>query len=85
MDIFRFITAGNIDDGKSTLTGRLLHDTQSLNRDIISSVSNEDEVNLAYIADGLRAERTQGITRQAVADLYWNHRINRILALSART
>jgi len=62
MDIFRFITAGNIDDGKSTLTGRLLHDTQSLNKDIISSVSNEDEVNLAYIADGLRAERTQGIT-----------------------
>jgi len=64
MDILRLITAGNVDDGKSTLIGRLLYDTQNIKQDIIQSVSEVDsqELNLAHITDGLRAERMQGIT-----------------------
>jgi sulfate adenylyltransferase subunit 1 len=64
MDVFRFITAGNVDDGKSTLIGRLLHDTGNIKSDILTSVSDSDSsvVNLAHITDGLRAERAQGIT-----------------------
>lgn len=65
MDILRFITAGNVDDGKSTLIGRLLYDTGNIKSDILQSVANDDEanaINLAHITDGLRAEREQGIT-----------------------
>jgi len=62
MDILRFITAGNVDDGKSTLIGRLLYDTKNLKDDILDSVSAGDSMNLAYITDGLRSEREQGIT-----------------------
>lgn len=64
MDILRFITAGNIDDGKSTLIGRLLYDTSNLKKDVLDSVSDPqtDQLNLAYITDGLRTEREQGIT-----------------------
>ncbi len=65
MDILRFITAGSIDDGKSTLIGRLLLDTQNIKSDILDSVTapeNGNELNLAYITDGLRAERQAGIT-----------------------
>lgn len=65
MDILRFITAGNVDDGKSTLIGRLLFETDSIKSDIISSVSgdhNSAEINLAHITDGLRSERELGIT-----------------------
>jgi sulfate adenylyltransferase subunit 1 len=58
MDILRFITAGNVDDGKSTLIGRLLYDTKNIKDDVLESVNN----NLAYITDGLRSERQQGIT-----------------------
>jgi sulfate adenylyltransferase subunit 1 len=61
MDILRFITAGNVDDGKSTLIGRLLYDTENIKTDVLESVSAEN-VNLAHITDGLRAERQQGIT-----------------------
>ena len=65
MDILRFITAGSIDDGKSTLIGRLLLDTQNIKSDILDSVTagdNGNGPNLAYITDGLRAERQAGIT-----------------------
>ena len=64
MDILRFITAGSIDDGKSTLIGRLLLDTSNIKDDILDSVSQggANEINLAYITDGLRAEREAGIT-----------------------
>jgi sulfate adenylyltransferase subunit 1 len=66
MDILRFITAGSIDDGKSTLIGRLLLDTKNIKSDILDTISGKgtmgNEVNLAYITDGLRAEREAGIT-----------------------
>ena len=64
MDILRFITAGNVDDGKSTLIGRLLYDTNNIKSDVLQSVTNDNEINpnLAHITDGLRAEREQGIT-----------------------
>ena len=68
MDLLRFTTAGNVDDGKSTLIGRLLFDSKSIFEDqmkAIESVSTkkgEDQINLALLTDGLRAEREQGIT-----------------------
>lgn len=62
MDILRFITAGNVDDGKSTLIGRLLYDTGNIKSDVLQTVSADDAVNLAYVTDGLRSERAQGIT-----------------------
>ena len=63
MDILRFTTAGSIDDGKSTLIGRLLYDTGNIKQDLLATISNEeDQLNLAHITDGLRAERDQGIT-----------------------
>ena len=68
MDLLRFTTAGSVDDGKSTLIGRLLFDSKSIFEDqmkAIESVSTkkgEDQVNLALLTDGLRAEREQGIT-----------------------
>ncbi len=63
MDVLRFITAGSIDDGKSTLIGRLLLDTGNIKSDILESVKEDnDDVNLAFITDGLRAERQAGIT-----------------------
>ncbi len=62
-DLVRLATAGSVDDGKSTLIGRLLLDTGSLLTDHLSEVSrNGDEPDLAAITDGLRAEREQGIT-----------------------
>ncbi|MFC7486353.1 sulfate adenylyltransferase subunit 1 [Knoellia sp. CPCC 206453] len=68
MDILRFATAGSVDDGKSTLIGRLLYDTKTVFLDQIEAVQRvsrergEDYVNLALLTDGLRAEREQGIT-----------------------
>lgn len=64
MDILKFITAGNVDDGKSTLIGRLLYDTGNIKTDLLlSNHGNENkEINLAHITDGLRSEREQGIT-----------------------
>ncbi len=66
MDILRFITAGSVDDGKSTLIGRLLFDTNNIKTDIITSLSGnstgENTINLAHVTDGLRSEREQGIT-----------------------
>ncbi|WP_288445847.1 GTP-binding protein [uncultured Chryseobacterium sp.] len=68
MDILRFITAGSVDDGKSTLIGRLLYDSKSILQDQLevlekhSKNKNEDGIDLALLTDGLRAEREQGIT-----------------------
>lgn len=59
----RLATVGSVDDGKSTLIGRILHDTGSLPTDHIESVTGDDgELDLAALSDGLRAEREQGIT-----------------------
>ncbi len=68
MDILRFATAGSVDDGKSTLIGRLLYDTKSVLQDQMDAVERvsrdrgDEYVNLALLTDGLRAEREQGIT-----------------------
>jgi bifunctional enzyme CysN/CysC len=67
-DLLRFTTAGSVDDGKSTLIGRLLHDTRGVYEDQLESVrkasrdSNAEGFDLALITDGLRAEREQAIT-----------------------
>ncbi len=68
MDILRFITAGSVDDGKSTLIGRLLFDSKSILQDQLETLEkqsknkNADGIDLALLTDGLRAEREQGIT-----------------------
>lgn len=69
MELLRFFTAGNVDDGKSTLIGRLLFDSKSISTDIIETLTrqsknknNETDIDLALLTDGLRAEREQGIT-----------------------
>ena len=68
MDILRFITAGSVDDGKSTLIGRLLYDSKSILVDQLEALEkqsknkNADGIDLAILTDGLRAEREQGIT-----------------------
>jgi len=66
-DILRFSTAGSVDDGKSTLIGRLLYDTQSVYEDQVKSIEGKGttalgEIDFALLTDGLRAEREQGIT-----------------------
>lgn len=68
MQLLRFSTAGSVDDGKSTLIGRLLYDSKSIFEDQLEAVEaasksrGNEEVNLALLTDGLRAEREQGIT-----------------------
>jgi sulfate adenylyltransferase large subunit len=66
-DLLRFSTAGSVDDGKSTLIGRLLYDTQSVYEDQVRSVDGKGttapgQIDFALLTDGLRAEREQGIT-----------------------
>jgi sulfate adenylyltransferase subunit 1 len=69
IELLRFTTAGSVDDGKSTLIGRLLYDSKSIFEDQLqavreasSRIGGDDEINLALLTDGLRAEREQGIT-----------------------
>src|SRR5687767_13355166 len=68
MDLLRFSTAGSVDDGKSTLIGRLLYDTKSIFEDQLVAIEGASRrrgdgyVNLALLTDGLRAEREQNIT-----------------------
>ncbi|MDA3952221.1 MAG: GTP-binding protein [Bacteroidales bacterium] len=68
MELLRFTTAGSVDDGKSTLIGRLLYDSKAIFKDQMESIekaslkTGDGEVNLALLTDGLRAEREQGIT-----------------------
>ena len=67
-ELLRFSTAGSVDDGKSTLIGRLLYDSKSIFQDQYDAIEEsskkrgEQEVNLALLTDGLKAEREQGIT-----------------------
>ncbi|MFN4145850.1 MAG: sulfate adenylyltransferase subunit 1 [Runella sp.] len=68
LDLLRFITAGSVDDGKSTLIGRLLYDTKNILADQLEAVERasktkgDGEIDLALLTDGLRSEREQGIT-----------------------
>lgn len=68
MDLLRFLTAGSVDDGKSTLIGRLLFDSKSIMIDQLQAIEQQSkhkesgEIDLALLTDGLRAEREQGIT-----------------------
>lgn len=68
MELLRFTTAGSVDDGKSTLIGRMLYDSKSIFQDQYDAIEatskkkGEENVNLALLTDGLRAEREQGIT-----------------------
>ena len=68
MDLLRFTTAGSVDDGKSTLIGRLFHDTKAIFEDQLEAIEQsskkrgDENINLALLTDGLRAEREQGIT-----------------------
>jgi sulfate adenylyltransferase subunit 1 len=68
MDLLRFITAGSVDDGKSTLIGRLLYDSKSILVDQLEAIErasksrDDGEIDLALLTDGLRSEREQGIT-----------------------
>src|SRR5690349_23553798 len=66
-ELLRFATAGSVDDGKSTLIGRLLYDSKAIFEDQLEAVERAsmqrgEETNLALLTDGLRAEREQGIT-----------------------
>lgn len=68
--LLKFLTCGSVDDGKSTLIGRLLHDTKQIYDDQLSSLKNDskrhgtqgDKIDLALVVDGLQSEREQGIT-----------------------
>jgi len=77
MDILRITTAGSVDDGKSTLIGRLLYDTKSITKDKLEAVETSskrkglDFVDLSLLTDGLIAEREQGITID-VAHIYFS-------------
>ncbi len=67
MELLRFLTAGSVDDGKSTLIGRLLYDSQAVSGDILAAIERStknkaDGPDLSLLTDGLRAEREQGIT-----------------------
>ena len=68
MDLLRFTTAGSVDDGKSTLIGRLMYDTKQIFQDQLDAIEEssrkrgDEHVNLALLTDGLKAEREQGIT-----------------------
>ncbi len=69
-EILRFITCGSVDDGKSTLIGRLLHDSKMIFEDQLAAIANDskksgttgEEIDLALLVDGLQSEREQGIT-----------------------
>jgi len=61
-DLLRFSTAGSVDDGKSTLIGRLLYDSQNVYEDHVRAVTRNAAIDFAQLTDGLRAEREQGIT-----------------------
>ena len=77
MNILKFITAGSVDDGKSTLIGRLLFDSKAVSHDILHTLERQSknkpdgELDLSLLTDGLRAEREQGITID-VAYKYFN-------------
>ena len=77
MNILKFITAGSVDDGKSTLIGRLLYDSKAVSHDVLHTLERQSrnmpdgEIDLSLLTDGLRAEREQGITID-IAYKYFN-------------
>jgi sulfate adenylyltransferase subunit 1 len=85
MDLLRIATAGSVDDGKSTLLGRLLYDThvvaddQLADIERVSAASGADHTDLALLTDGLRAEREQGITIDVAYRYFSTHRRSFIL------
>jgi sulfate adenylyltransferase subunit 1 len=82
--MLRLITAGSVDDGKSTLIGRLLYDSKSIFIDQLDSILDKEsgEVNLAHITDGLKSEREQGITID-VAYKYFSTRKRKFIIADA--
>lgn len=88
MDILKFITAGSVDDGKSTLIGRLLYDTKNILADQLETVERASksrgngEVDLALLTDGLRSEREQGITID-VAYKYFQTNSRKFISIDA--
>ena len=86
MDLLRFSTAGSVDDGKSTLIGRLLYDTKSIFEDQLESIEQtshqrgSEQIDLALLTDGLKAEREQGITIDVAYRYFATPRRNFILA-----
>ncbi len=86
MELLRFTTAGSVDDGKSTLIGRLLYDSKSIFQDQYEAIEasslrrGETEVNLALLTDGLKAEREQGITIDVAYRYYSTPRRKFIIA-----
>src|SRR5271154_4738873 len=84
-DLLRFSTAGSVDDGKSTLIGRLLYDTQSVYEDQVKSIEGKGttapgQIDFALLTDGLRAEREQGITIDVAYRYFSSPRRNFIIA-----
>src|SRR5688572_16345001 len=86
-DLLRFSAVGSVDDGKSTLIGRLLHDTKSIYEDQLSTlradsarVGTGPEIDFALLTDGLRAEREQGITIDVAYRYFSTPRRNFIIA-----
>ena len=90
MELLRFTTAGSVDDGKSTLIGRLLYDSKSIFEDQFEAVKEsslrkgDEHVNLALLTDGLRAEREQGITID-VAYRYYSTPKRKFIGISQNT
>lgn len=86
MDILKFLTAGSVDDGKSTLIGRLLYDTDSVLADQLEAIQNANRknddgtVDLAILTDGLKAEREQGITIDVAYKYFQTHKRKFIIA-----
>src|SRR5690348_12469407 len=85
-NLLRFTTAGSVDDGKSTLIGRLLYDSQSVYEDQLNAVHrasqtrNNGNLDLSLLTDGLRAEREQGITIDVAYRYFTTHKRKFILA-----
>src|SRR4051794_14971173 len=88
-ELLRFLTCGSVDDGKSTLIGRLLHDTKMIYEDQLSAVKRDSEkvgttgageIDLALLTDGLKAEREQGITIDVASPYFPTDRRNSITA-----
>ncbi|WP_026999770.1 sulfate adenylyltransferase subunit 1 [Eisenibacter elegans] len=86
MDILRFFTAGSVDDGKSTLIGRLLYDSRAIPLDLLEAIErasknkNDGEIDLALLTDGLRDERAQGITIDVAYKYFQTERRKFIIA-----
>ncbi len=86
MDLLRFTTAGSVDDGKSTLIGRLLYDSKNIFKDQIQAIEEsskkrgDDHINLALLTDGLKAEREQGITIDVAYRYFATHKRKFIIA-----